>query len=86
MLRVVIFREDTFEEIETHETHESILDEIVETRQHGDVLITGPWRALVVKTANQREEFQRNIIQYLPTLVFTRIISFISRSAERRQL
>lgn len=30
ILKVVIFRDDTFEEIETHETHESILDEIAE--------------------------------------------------------
>lgn len=45
MLKVVIFvKKKTFEEIETHETHESILDEIVEPANSA-TLIVDPWRA-----------------------------------------
>lgn len=43
MLKVVIFREKAFEEIETHETHESILDEIEPA--NSATLIADPWRA-----------------------------------------
>lgn len=44
MLKVAIFREIAFEEIETHETHESILDENVESA-NSVTLITDPLRA-----------------------------------------
>lgn len=44
MLKVVIFREKAFEKSETHETHESILDQIVEPANSA-TLIADSWRA-----------------------------------------